>query len=200
MKELKIERNIDNRKITVTLTDDELVKAYRIMDRRYLDEDFANALADAAQDPDIRFHSGHLEEFPELSDWLCTYFDVIYDANTSHNDLLEFTLNHLQYASPEPWFFEALTESVSAVCMGTEKDIEECEQNCSRYHRCSNITKAKDRIRQWETLASLITMHRDGRCTCNKDSDSVECPAAKYLKGTWDISEFFHLEDRKEAA
>ena len=54
MKELKIERNKDNRKITVTLTDDELEKAYRIMDRRYLDEDFANALADAAQDPDTR--------------------------------------------------------------------------------------------------------------------------------------------------
>ena len=31
MKELQIERNIDNKKITVTLTDDELEKAYRIM-------------------------------------------------------------------------------------------------------------------------------------------------------------------------
>ena len=47
MNELQIERTIDNRKITVTLTDDELEKAYRIMERRYLDEDFANALADA---------------------------------------------------------------------------------------------------------------------------------------------------------
>ena len=66
MKELQIERNIDNRRFTATLTDDELEKAYRIMERRYLDEDFANALADAAQHPDTRFHSGHLEEFPEL--------------------------------------------------------------------------------------------------------------------------------------
>lgn len=200
MKELQIERIIDNRKTTVTLTDDELEKAYRIMERRYLDEDFANALADAAQDPDTRFHSGHLEEFPELSDWLCTYFDAIYDANMSHNDLLEFSLNYLQYVSLEPWFFKALAESVSAVCMGAEKDMEECEQNCSRYHRCSNIAEADDRSRQWETLASMLAMHQSGSCTCNKDHSDGECPAAKYLKGTWDISEFFHLEDRKEAA
>lgn len=200
MKELKIERNKDNRKITVTLTDDELEKAYRIMERRYLDEDFANALADAAQDPDTRFHSGHLEEFPELSDWLCTYFDVIYDANMSHNDLLESALNHLQYASAEPWFFKALTESVSAICTGTEKDMDDCEQNCGRYYCCSNIAEANDRSRQWETLASLLTMHQNRSCTCGKDNDTEECPAAKYLTGTWDISEFFHLEDRKEAA
>lgn len=199
MKELQIERIIDNRKTTVTLTDDELEKAYRIMERRYLDEDFANALADAAQDPDTRFHSGHLEEFPELSDWLCTYFDAIYDANMSHNDLLEFSLNYLQYVSPEPWFFKTLAESVSAVCMGAEKDMEECEQDCNRYHRCSNIAKANGRIRQWETLASMLAMHQSGSCTCNKDHGGGECPAAKYLKGTWDISEFFHLEDRKEA-
>ena len=66
MEELQIERNIDNRRSTITLTDGELEKAYRIMERRYLDEDFANALADAAQELDTRFHSGHLEEFPEI--------------------------------------------------------------------------------------------------------------------------------------
>lgn len=60
MKELQIERNMGDRKTTITLTNDELEKAYRIMERRYLDEDFANALADAAQDPDTRFHTGHL--------------------------------------------------------------------------------------------------------------------------------------------
>ncbi len=81
MKELQIERNTDHKKVIITLTDDELEKAYRIMERRYLDEDFANTLADDAQNPDTRFHSGHLEEFPELSDWLCVYFDAIYDAN-----------------------------------------------------------------------------------------------------------------------
>ena len=198
MKDLQIERTINRQKTTITLTDDELGKAYRIMERRYLDEDFANALADAAQDPDTRFHSGHLEEFPELSDWLCAYFDGIYDANMSHNDLLELALNRLHDASLEPQFFLSLSLTAPAVCMGIEKDITDCEQNCGRYHRYSNIAEADDRSRQWETMASLLTMHQNGSCTCNKEV-SEECPAAKYLTGTWDISEFFHSEDRKEA-
>ena len=200
MKELQIKRNIRNKNTMITLTDEELEKAYRIMERRYLDEDFANTLADAAQDPDTRFHSGHLEEFPELSDWLCMYFDAIYDANMGHNDLLELALNHLHNESLKPEFFLSLSRTAPAVCMGIEKDMADCEQNCGRYYRCSNIAEANDRSRQWETLASLITMHKDGSCTCSKDDGDGECPAAKYLKGAWDISEFFHLEDRKEAA
>lgn len=199
MKELQIERNIDNEIVTITLTDDELEKAYRIMERRYLDEDFANALADAMQNPDTRFHSGHLEEFPELSDWLCLYFDDIFDANMGHNDLLELALNHLHNESLYSHFFSALSRIAPVVCMGTEKDMADCEQNCGRYHHCNNIAEANDRSRQWETLASLISMHNDGNCTCGKDDSDGECPAAKYLKGVWDISDFFHSEDGKEA-
>lgn len=198
MEELTIERRIGKDHITITLSEDELEKAYRIKERRYLDEDFANTLADAAQDPDTRFHTGHLEEFPELVNWLCVCFDDFYDANISHNDLIELTLNHLQHASLELEFFISLAKNAPAVCMGIEKDLEDCEQNCGRYHRCSNIAEANDRSRQWETLAALLSMHRSGNCTCGKDGE--ECPAAKYLTGTWDISEFFHLEDRKEAA
>jgi len=200
MRELQIERTIENKKTTITLTEDELEKAYRIMERRYLDEDFANALADAAQDPDTRFHSGHLEEFPELSEWLCAYFDDIYDANMGHNDLLELALNHLHNASKESPFFLSLSRTAPVVCMGMEKDMSDCEQGCGRYHRCSNIAEANDRSRQWETLASLISMHNSGSCTCGTADDDGECPAAKYLKGAWDISEFFHSTDRKEAA
>ena len=200
MKELQIERIIDNRKTTVTLTDDELEKAYRIMERRYLDEDFANALADAVQNPDTRFHSGHLEEFPELSELLCAYFDAIYDASLSHNDLLELALNHLHDASLEPQFFSSLSLAAPVACMGIEKHIAECAQSCGRYHRCSNIAEANYRSRQWETLASMLAMHQNGSCTCNKEDGDGECPAAKYLKGTWDISAFFHLEGRKAAA
>lgn len=199
MEELTIERLIGKNKLTITLTEDELEKAYRIMERRYLDEDFANALADAAQDTDMRFHAGHLAEFPELTSWLCACFDDFYDANMGHNDLLELALNHLRHESQEPHFFLSLSRTVPAVCMGMEKNMEECEQDCGRYHHCSNIAEANDRSRQWETLASLLTMHKNGSCSCNED-DAEECPAAKYLKGTWDISEFFHLEDRKEAA
>lgn len=199
MEELTIERQIGKDKITITLTEDELEKAYRIKERRYLDEDFANALADAAQDPDIRFHTGHLEEFPELTDWLCVCFDDFNDANLSHNDLIELTLNHLQHESLMSEFFISLAKSAPAVCMGIEKNLEECEQNCGKYHRCSNIAEANDRSRQWETLASLLSMHQSGICTCGKDENSETCPAAKYLTGAWDISEFFHLKDWKEA-
>ncbi len=199
MEELAIERLIGKDNITITLTEDELEKAYRIKERRYLDEDFANALADAAQDPDTRFHTGHLEEFPELTGWLCKCFDDFYDANISHNDLIELTLNHLWHASLIPEFFISLAESAPAVCMGIEKNLEECEQNCGQYHRCSNIAEANDRSRQWETLASLLSMHKNGSCSCNEEN-AEECPAAKYLTGTWDISGFFHSEDRKEAA
>ncbi len=199
MEELTIERRIGQDNIIITLTEDELEKAYRIKERRYLDEDFANALADAAQDPDTRFHTGHLEEFPELTGWLCACFDDFYDANISHNDLIELTLNHLRHASLIPEFFISLAESAPAVCMGIEKNLEECEQNCGQYHRCSNIAEANDRSRQWETLASLLSMHKNGSCSCNEEN-AEECPAAKYLAGTWDISGFFHSEDRKEAA
>lgn len=170
------------------------------MERRYLDEDFANALADAVQNPGTRFHSGHLEEFPELSELLCAYFDAIYDANLSHNDLLELALNHLHDASLEPQFFSSLSLAAPVACMGIEKHIAECAQSCGRYHRCSNIAEANYRSRQRETLASMLAMHQNGSCTCNKEDGDGECPAAKYLKGTWDISAFFHLEDRKAAA
>ncbi len=111
MEELTIERRIGQDNITITLTEDELEKAYRIKEKRYLDEDFANALADAAQDPDMRFHAGHLAEFPELTSWLCACFDDFYDANMSHNDLIEITLNHLQHASLEPEFFIFLAKT-----------------------------------------------------------------------------------------
>lgn len=194
MEELQIERNMDNKKITITLTDGELEKAYRIMERRYLDEDFANALTDAAQDPDTRFHSGHLEEFPELSDWLCARFDESYDANMSHNDLLALTLGHLQHASLEPQFFLSLARTVSAACTGNEKDMEGCKEGCSRYLCCS-IAEADARSRQWELLAALLSTHNDGICICGRNGRPLQCPATKYLTGIWDISAFFHLRD-----
>ena len=61
---LEIKRLIDRQIHTITLTEEELEQAYRIKERHYLEEDFANVLADTAQNPDTRFHSGHLEEFP----------------------------------------------------------------------------------------------------------------------------------------
>ena len=196
---LEIKRLIDRQIHTITLTEEELEQAYRIKERHYLEEDFANVLADTAQNPDTRFHSGHLEEFPELTDWLCECFDHFYDANISYNDLMELTVNHLHHACLTPEFFTRLALNAPAFCKGLEKQPQDCEKNCSRYYRCSDITMADERSKRWETLSSLLAMHIHGGCTCNKGSEEAQCPAAKYLHGEWDISEFFHSEERQEA-
>ena len=66
MEQFQIARNINNQVCLFILTETELELAYRIKQRQYMNEDFANALADNSQDPNYRFPVGHLEEFPEL--------------------------------------------------------------------------------------------------------------------------------------
>lgn len=61
--------------------------AYRLKKRQYLEDNLADASSDASQDPDMRFHYGHLKVFPELPGWLCRLYDGILDANTSHDSL-----------------------------------------------------------------------------------------------------------------
>lgn len=192
MEQLQISRIVNHQRFLFTLSEDELEQAHRIKERFYLDEDFSNALADAAQNPNTRFHIGHLEEFPELTDWLCECFDHFYDANISHNDLVELTINHLHHASLTPIFFTALARIAPAICEGTEKAVSDCEKNCSRYYYCSNIAEADDRSKQWELLAALLTMHQNGTCNCSQETPAVQCSAAKYLSGEFDISDFFH--------
>lgn len=123
MEQLQITRNINQQVCQFFLTEVELEAAYRLMQRRYLDEDFANTLCNEAQNPDCRFHTGHLEEFPELTTWLCEYFDHFFDANMAHNDLLELTINHLQHASLTPAFFTELARLAPAFCEGTENPL-----------------------------------------------------------------------------
>lgn len=190
MEQLQITRNINQQVCQFFLTEVELEAAYRLMQRRYLDEDFANTLCNEAQNPDCRFHTGHLEEFPELTTWLCEYFDHFFDANMAHNDLLELTINHLQHASLTPAFFTELARLAPAFCEGTEKSVAHCEENCLRYHRCSNIAQADDRSKRCELLASLLTMHEHGTCSCSA-KDAAPCEASRYLSGEWDIHDFF---------
>ena len=191
MEQLQIARTINDQVCLFLLSDEELELAYRIKQRQYLDEDFANALADHSQNPGCRFHTGHLEEFPELTTWLCKYFDHFFDANMSHNDLIELTLNHLHHASLTPEFFGELAKTTPAICEGMEKSVERCEKNCSRYYRCSNISEADDRSKKWELLSTLLFMHKYELCDCNK-KESVSCQAYNYLSGEWDIRDFFH--------
>lgn len=196
MEELTIKRTINNQTCSFTLTEDELEQAYRIKEKRYRDEDFANLMA---QNPDSHFHSGHLEEFPELTDWLCECFDNFFDANMSHNDLLELTLNHLEHASRTPEFFTELARLTPAICGGVSKQFSVCEHECGKYYHCSNITAADDHAKRWEELSSMISTHKLGSCTCCKDTNK-QCEAAHYLYGKWDISSFFYCNTQTNAA
>lgn len=197
---MNIKRTLHGQAHTITLTEKELDQAYQIMEKRYLEEDFVNTMADMLQKTELWFHPGHLSEFPELLNWLCTCFDDFFDANMSRNDLLTLALNHLNHVSLEPQFFLELARAVPVTCMGMEKNTADCEQNCSCYHYCSKAADADDRSGRWGALASMLSIHKNKGCTCSKGEKARECPASKYLKGTWDISEFFHLETRKEAA
>lgn len=197
METLELKRIINNQNHTITLSDDELERAYRIMERRYLDEDFANYLADEIQNPNCHFHSGHLEEFPELTEWLCNNFDSIFDANMAHNDLITLAIRSLEDASLTPTFFNELAVLAPAFCDGTEKNVYHCEEKCPSYYHCSNITKADDRSKKWELLGSYISMHNNGTCSCH-DTPEAFCPAKKYLSQEWDIHDYFHYTDGME--
>lgn len=75
----------------------------------------------------------------------------------AHNDLIELTLNHLNHASLTPEFFEDFARIAPVICEGVEKQVEHCEQNCSRYYHCSNIAEVDDRNKKWDfTILSFI--------------------------------------------
>lgn len=117
----------------------------------------------------------------------------------SHNDLLELTLNHLKHACQTPEFFIELANLTPAICGGVEKQAFLCEQECRKYYRCSNITMADDHAKRWEELSSMISMHKQGNCSCCKNTKQL-CEAAHYLYGEWDISSFFHYDAQANAA
>lgn len=200
MKNLEITRTLNNTTHAITLTDEELELAYRIMERRYLEEDFANAIADASQDPSMRFHTDHLEEFPEILTWLCEHFDKFSDANMAHNDVIELTLNHLKHESLSAAFFNKLLQYSTANCDGADRELSDCEKNCNRYYQCSSIAEANDRCKKLETLCSLAAMHTNGECHCFK-THTLEhhCLGAKYLLGEIDLTEFYTMASREEA-
>lgn len=197
MERLELRRLINKRIHTITLTEDELEQAYHIMERRYLDEDFANYLADEIQNPDSHFHAGHLEEFPELTDWLCNNLDSIFDANMAHNNLIALAVGNLEETSLTSGFFNELARLAPAFCEGAEKNVYHYEEKCPSYYRCSNIVEADDRSKKWELLASYISMHNNRTCSCHENPRTF-CPAKKYLSREWDIHDFFHYTSDKE--
>lgn len=191
MEHLTITRMMANTPYSIRLTSKELEQAYQIRHKHYLKEDFCKALASTSKNPACRFHIDHLEEFPELVSWLYEHYEHFNDANMTHNDLIKLTLNHLYRSSLAADFFTKLAQITPAICCGVEKNVEHCERECSKYYRCDNIASADERSKQWELLASLISMHRSGTCSC-KSANLIPCIAHKYLSGELDISKFFH--------
>lgn len=191
MEYLTITRMMANTPYSIRLTNKELEQAYQIRHKHYLKEDFCKALACASKNSACRFHIKHLEEFPELVLWLCEHYEHFNDANMAHNDLIKLTLNHLYRSSLTAGFFTRLAQITPTICCGTEKNVEYCERECTKYYRCDNIASADEHSKQWELLASLISMHKSGICSC-KSADRTPCIAHKYLSGELDISKFFH--------
>ncbi len=130
---MDIKRILNRQSHTFTLTETELEQAYRIMEKRYLEEDFVNTMSNSLHEPDSRFHSGHLDEFPELLNWLCSCFHHFFDANMSHNDILQLILNHLNHSSLEPQFFW--------ICPGLfRQTVREQKRNCPTVSRTAACT------------------------------------------------------------
>mgnify|MGYP003510634704 CR=1 FL=1 len=56
MEQLQIKRRINKQDCLLSLTEAELELAYRMKQREYLSQDFANALEEKAEEANCRFH------------------------------------------------------------------------------------------------------------------------------------------------
>ena len=94
MEKLQIHRTINNQERTITLTEEEMQQVYKILDDAYLLEDFKIALAD--NDRNCGLPENLLDISPIFAQWLLAHFIKIFDANISHNDLIDLTIEHLK--------------------------------------------------------------------------------------------------------
>ena len=196
MKTLTIQRNLNGTTYDITLTDQEMERAFRIRKVMYLKEDFSTAICGTIGSG--YFTPEDIEQFPEILEWLVDCFGTLEDSNMDHNSLLELSLSQLDRAAATPGFFTKMAVISPAFCEGNAVSLSECEEKCEKYYRCSCVASANDRSRAWETLGSLVSMHQKGICTC---SDTETCKAADYLSGRIRFPEFFHAaaEVLKEA-
>ena len=196
MRTMTIQRILDGTKYNISLTDQEMERAFRIRKSNYLKEDFSTAIRSTIGSD--FFTPEDIEQFPEILEWLADRFEILEDSNMDHNSLLELSLSQLDRAAVTPEFFAKMAVLSPALCNGDVVSVSECEEKCEKYYRCSCVASANDRSRAWETLGSLVSMHQKGICTC---SDTETCKAADYLSGRIRFPEFFHAaaEVLKEA-
>lgn len=92
------------------LTATELRAAYEFTRQGYLETDFLSYMEETADENRLPLKAGQLEAIPEIMVWLINQFDKFFDANMSHNDLIELTVNHLRNMCYTPGFFQELMQ------------------------------------------------------------------------------------------
>lgn len=168
--ELKITRNINEKEIEITLTEEEIEKAYGIMQKKYLEEDMINESIDRYKEENTSFYLKHIEKIPELLDWLCYIFQKFDSTEFSHDNTMDLVFDQLEQDSKTAEFFSALSNYVKK-----ERSLNPIQQN---------------RADRFSQLAILIELHNKQYCSCK--AENIPCSAKKYLQGEWDISEFFN--------
>lgn len=98
-----INRKFKNLDIQITLTNEELMEAYRKVEKEFLKSDIKAILT---RTPLLE----EAEKLPEIMTWLVLRYNDFYDVNIAHNEIIEVTLNHFWNASLKKEFFKELSK------------------------------------------------------------------------------------------
>ena len=88
-----------------TLSENEKKQICRFIEYRYREEDFVNKISDIYDNEQNWLHLKHLEDIPELMPWLIRHYDEFYNADLSHNAILQLVLDKFYTISATPEFF-----------------------------------------------------------------------------------------------
>lgn len=150
------------------LSEDEKEQLCRSIEYRYREEDFVNKISDIYDNEQNWLHLKHLEEIPELMPWLIRHYDEYYDADLSHNKILELVLDKFYMRSATPGFFLELA-FINAMNAGSSPD--------------------KIRITVYCHAAKALFLYSMKKGPCS-EKDGALTLAGMYSKGDLDIRDF----------
>lgn len=151
-----------------TLSENEKEQICRSIEYRYREEDFVNRISDIYDNEQNWLHLKHLEEIPELMPWLIRHYDEYYDADLSHNKILELVLDKFYTISTTPNFFLELA-FINAMKYGPSPD--------------------KNRITVFCHTAKALFLYSMRKGSCSEKDGSLKL-ADMYSKGELDIRDF----------
>ena len=152
------------------LTETELEHVYQFMEYRGLEEDFVNRISDNYDQEQNWLHLKYLEDIHELMPWLIQHYHTLYDADLSHNQILDLALDRFYYTIFTPELFLEL----KALCQT------ECPDNpCSK--KLSNAAEA-------------LLIHHTHKCSCDAEA-KIRCPAGRYIYKELDILDFINMAE-----